>query len=347
MTRSIGRTEPGPTTTPEGGGLSVGNKAWGIPTQWSLIAVYLGLSAMLVLVHAYKVNLAGAYTEKRYDRHQKIVSNTGLSPWAYRVAVPLAAEALSPAFQSLTNKPFRAVESSYLILRWFFITFALLLFHAYLRTWFEGPWVLAGVFLFAALHPASFFFYWFQPASALDLVLWLIAAVVSRRGRGGWWLVALVFVGAFNRETIVFVTVIHFALRFGREPTVALLARCAAIFAAWAVVFLGLRFVLGFHPADVPAATSFGQNFSSPMWWVYALCFFGALWLLPFRRWKEQPEELRRLLFFLVPYLILQLVFGRVREVRLLLPLAIVLIPMTLNVLRSELPGASNAEIMR
>jgi hypothetical protein len=138
---------------------------------------------------------------------------------------------------------------------------------------------------------------------------------------------------------VIFVAAIHFALRYGREPLRGLLLRCGSIAAASAATFVALRVMIGEKPAVVSAAQVMGENFASPMWWVYALAFFGALWLLPFRGWRAQPAELRRLLLVLIPYLLLQIVFGRIREVRLLLPLALPLIPMALARLRTASEG--------
>lgn len=318
--------------------------AWRLPLEPPIVAVYLGLATMLVLLHAYQVNFEPRTSGLRVTRHQQIVIGQAKAPFGYRIAVPHAAGAIGHALSAMGVKPVRALELGYLGLRWLFVFSALLLFHAFLATWLPPPWVLAGVFLFAALHPPSFLFYWYQPASALDLSLWLAAALISLRDRSGWWLVPLVGLGALNRETVVFVVAIHFALRFGKEPLPGLVLRCAAIGLAWAGVFLGLRVAIGVQPMIASVTSIFEENFASPMWWVYAAAFFGALWLLPFRHWRSQPAELRRLLVVLVPYFLLQLVFGRVREVRLFLPLALPLIPLALCELRRVTEGVTSTE---
>jgi hypothetical protein len=63
--------------------------------------------------------------------------------------------------------------------------------------------------------------------------------------------------------------------------------------------------------------------------------FLGGLLVVPWSGWSRRPPELRRLALVLwLTYVPLQLVFGRIREVRLLLPLAIALIPLALLALR-------------
>jgi hypothetical protein len=115
--------------------------------------------------------------------------------------------------------------------------------------------------------------------------------------------------------------------------------RCGLLGLTWAATFTGLRLVVG--PASwVNERTPLSfllDNLSRPNWIGFAAVFFGVLWWIPVLGWREFPRELRRLALLLTPYLVLQFLFGRIREVRLLLPLSIALIPMALLYIRARL----------
>ena len=192
---------------------------------------------------------------------------------------------------------------------------------------------LARQLLVAALHGPSVEHYWFQPASGPDHVLWLLAALLTLSGRDRW-LYPLVFIGAFNRETVVFVVPIHFALRWGKEPLSRLLVRCAVLMVLWAVPFLLLRELITLSPKKGRTVTKyFMKNLTDPEWQWYAAAFSGAWIGMTAVGWRHIPGPLKRLVGVMLPYLGLILAFGRIREVRLLLPATVAFVPAAMVVL--------------
>lgn len=316
-------------------------RGWSRPGRLFLGALYLGLALTLVQLHAFMVNF-GDDAHKRAHRHEQILEWQGESPWAYRLAVPAMAEGLSRV-PRLAGHPARSsVEYGYLALRLVFTLGVLLAFHAWLEHWLDPPGALSGTLLLAALHGPAYAWYWFQPASEADLLLWLLAALAARSE--GWrWLLPAVALGALNRETSVFMVLIYGAASLDRLPLATVLRRCAALFAVWAAIFVGLR-VLVPTSGWVHGSTPLGMlraNLRHPGWLLYAITFFGLLWFVPAWSWDRAPRPLRALTVTLGPYLALQLLFGRIREVRLLLPLSLVLVPLglrELNRLRHDPP---------
>ncbi len=295
-------------------------------------ALYLGLALLLTQVHAYQVNF-GEHERQRSVRHEKVLDGRGESPWVYRTLSPRLAEATRTPL-AVVISPQVALEASYLGWRLVWTALFLWLFHRWLREWVDAAWATAGTLLAAALHAPSYRFYWFQPDSPLDLVVWTAAAWCSRTGRDAW-LYPLVFFGTLNRETAVFALVIHGALRWGEEPRRRLLLRLAGLFAAFAIPFFGIRAWIGPQPASVAVGEALRAN-ANPEWLAYAAAFLGALWVLPWIG-RDRPRALVRLAqALMITYLPLQFLFGRIREVRLLLPLAVALIPLALLALREE-----------
>ncbi len=307
--------------------------------SWIHVVLYLGLAALLTQLHGEWINF-GPKQGKRAERHAQIIQAEGEAPWAYRAVVPWAAELTGTVVQLSGLPQQRSVEWGYLLWRGVF-TFALfLLFHRYLGHWVPPPWPLLGTLLLAGLHGPSYAHYWFQPASSLDLLLWVAAAVLTMEGR--WrWLFPLILLGSLNRETAVFIALIYGALRWGQEPWRPVLAKMVALGACWALPFVGLRLLVdvagwahGTNPVGMLLA-----NISHGDWLLYALCFWGVLWIVPVLRWRSLPATLRALVVVLLPYLALQLFFGRIRELRLLLPLALALVPALLLTLHRRSAG--------
>jgi hypothetical protein len=308
-------------------------------SRWILPLLFLGLAALLTALHGEWINF-GPKTAERAERHEQILSRAGEAPWAYRVAVPWAAEGLAPAFEAAGYPHRRAVEYSYLGLRLVFTWSLFLLFFRWLGRWLPSPWPLLGTVLLAALHGPSFVYYWFQPDSALDFVLWTGALVLALRGR--WvWILPLMALGGLNRETIAFVPLLYAAVRWDAEPRSPLIGKVAAMLAVGGGAALAVHLWVG--PARwAHGSTPLGMlqaNLTHGDWVGYALLFWGLLWAAPVLAWRQSPPALRRVALVLVPYLALQFAFGRIREVRLLLPLAVALVPMGLLWLRARLPG--------
>jgi hypothetical protein len=298
------------------------------------LALFAGLALSLTSLHGYIINY-GDKADKRDDRHARIVSLEGESPWAYRVAVPFVAEGVQRALAPLPIPPKDAREGGYLAVRFLALWFTLVAVERVARRFVAPGYALAAALWLAALHGPSFQHYWFSPDSPVDLALWAGAVWLSLAGRG-WALVPLVFLGSINRETAVFVAPLHLALRFGEEPLKPLLARCAAIGAAWALPFLALRELVQVEgwARGKTVIDYLGNNLGRPEWMLYAAVFVLPWLILPLIGWARVPPPLRRAMIGLSPYLALILLFGRVREVRLFLPLAVAFLPAAAVVLQ-------------
>ncbi len=301
------------------------------------LSLYLGLALLLTQLHGEWINM-GPKVGKRAERHAQIISGAGEAPWVHRLVVPWAAELTGRVIAELGGLPKqRSVEIGYLVWRWVFTFGLFLLFHRYLGHWVPPPWPLLGTLLVVGLHGPSYVHYWFQPASSLDLLLWVACAVLTLERR--WlWIFPLILLGSLNRETSVFIVLIHGALLWGREPLRPVALRMAGLAVCWALPFLALRWLVpgaGWAHGTSPWGM-FLANLGSPGWLLYAACFWGVLWALPLLSWRTLPQTLRALLVVLLPYLALQLAFGRIREVRLLLPMALAFVPVLVIVLRAR-----------
>jgi hypothetical protein len=212
----------------------------------------------------------------------------------------------------------------------------LALVHTWMRRFGSVAEATAGTAVVAALHGPSYANYWFQPASAVDGMLWMATLVAVDRDRDRW-VPLFVLLGAVNRETALFMVLLYGAMRWGSGPRATLAARCVGLGVLWLVPQAAIRWTIGplgwagngSTPLDYLTA-----NLTHPDWLLYAASFLGVMWLTPALMWRSAPPVLKRLVLVLLPYVVLQLLFGRIREVRLFLPLVVALVPLTMLWLR-------------
>ena len=69
------------------------------------------------------------------------------------------------------------------------------------------------------------------------------------------------------------------------------------------------------------------KNLTDPEWQWYLVAFSGAWIGITAAGWRQLPTPLKRLVGVMVPYLGLIFAFGRIREVRLLLPATVAFVP--------------------
>lgn len=303
-----------------------------------IAALYLGLSMSLTSFHAFQVNF-GPNEGKREVRHERIVQlEGGQKPWAYRAAVPLAVEhQIEPVLRTIGVSKETSREYGYLVVRFAATWLTLLLSHALIRRFTTDQMALSGTLLIGALHGPSVEHYWFQPASGPDHVFWLVTALLTLSKRDAW-LYAVVFLGAFNRETIVFAIPIYLALRWGTEPARRTLERAFVMGLLWLTPFIWLRGTVALRYSASPTVREYAmRNLTDFEWQFYALAFAGVWYVVPLMGWRHLSHPLRRLILMMVPYLGLVLAFGRIREVRLLLPTTVAFVPAAMVVLNAWL----------
>lgn len=308
-----------------------------------VLALLILLGGLLTSMHAYIVNY-GENRAMRKERHDRILSMTGEAPWAYRVLSPTLAEGTSRLLEPIAARPIDRREGGYLLWRFAWTAGFLVAAHRLFERWLPAVWALLGVILVAALHGPAYLHYWYQPDSPGDLLAWTIAALLTLQRRDAW-LFPLMVIAALNRETAVFIAAIHLSLRWDDEPRMRTLARAAALGGCWLVPTVALR---AFIPVErwaggLTVAEIAWTNLTEPEWLGYAALFLGAWTPLALLDLRSKPLALRRLMLAMVPYVLLILAFGRLREVRLLLPLTLPLVPAALLSLRARIEDAPPA----
>lgn len=305
----------------------------------ALVVLYVGLgiiSALLwhrIVTHSlrflpYLVPEAQGRLELMANWHSQLVSGQAPAPNQYRILTPWFVEyVVSRLLPGLT------IYGAYAVARGLFVGLALICLDRYLRTWFSRGAAAAGALFLAAVIPFTYFFL-FQESDPLNLLVIVLAFLLVVRNQDRW-LAPLVVLGTLNRETALLVPAVYALGRWGETRPRTVVLHTALLTACWALVFAGLR--VGYGPrAGYTEAVMWAGNVASGLPTLFALLCFGVVWVLPWLAPKDAPPFLRRARWLVPPFVLLHYIVAVVAEVRLFLPLAPILIPLSWWVLFPE-----------
>ena len=230
---------------------------------------------------------------------------------------------------------------AYILQRWLFILLAFICFHFYLRKWFSTKLAFAGVIFLAAIMPLAYFNE-LQESTPLLLVTFLVGLWAIREHRNGWY-VAVMALGPANNETVLILPAVFFLYNFKRFELGHVLrlslTTLAGALPAYLVV-VTIRYINWNRPRLAPAWQGsenlhgiWEQLGTSPLdYWnakyFYLLFIFGAFWVYAFLNYSKKPLFLRRTALIIPLFILVHMATSIISEVRLMLPLSFVIIPL-------------------
>jgi len=299
-----------------------------------LLLFYLGIGAISALVWARLADLSALPSW-----HADMIGGSAPAPNQYRLLTPWLAHllmllipaggAMAEYVHKLYTVPREAagIVAAYVALRAITTALILIFFDRYLRTWFAPPAAAAGSLCLAAILPFTYL-HVVQESDSINLLVFVLAFWALTKEKD-LLLIPLVLLGTLNRETVALIPALYFAARLGRRPLAEVLWKTAAIGAAWAAVYLPLVYLVYGRRDYYCDVLMLSANLSSWVPTAQVLLLFGPMWVLAVMGAKRGPPLLRRALWLLPPYLGLHYVVAFVIEVRLFLPYAPVIIPLT------------------
>jgi len=298
-------------------------------------AIYLFLALINLRV---KMFLTAAWYDGILERNHELLL-------AFQYANPEQSRLLQFCIPELFRRLLGlSIPHAYILQRWLFVFLAFLCFHFYLKKWFDSRLAFAGVLILAASMPLSYFNH-LQESSPLLLLTFLLALWAIRERRTFWYAVVLT-VGAFNNETMLFLPAVFVFYNFKglgfRQLIRLVLTTLGSCLPAYLVVGT-IRYInrdrpqlgdLFWHwPDNIRGIWRHLRTFPLDYWraeYVYFVFIFGVFWLYAFLRYSKKPLFLRRaaltIPLFIVPHLLATII----AEVRLMLPLSFIVIPMAL-----------------
>jgi hypothetical protein len=277
--------------------------------------IYIGLGVAGAFVWTRIADLAA------FPRwHAEMVGGQALAPSQYRPLTPWIAEVLRYVL------PTAYVPLPYFIVRAVVTSLTLIYFDRYMRTWFSRGASAAAALCVAAILPFTYFRV-IQESDPLNLLVFILAfwAIAARRDL---LLIPLVLVGTLNRETTAMIPVVYALARWRQIPMRQLIIRTLLLIACWAAVYGSLRLAYGMREYYTNVFM-LGRNLENWLPTAHVVLLFGAIWVLAFFGLRRGPVMLRRTLWLLPPFLALHYMVAIVMEVRLFLPFAPVVIPLT------------------
>jgi hypothetical protein len=287
------------------------------------ISLAILISVATALAYGYFLDVNYRDYERRVELHAAILDGSAPAPYRYRVLVPVACEAISRALAPVTGERWSFLLAYGIYEEIAFLLFFLALFR-FLRLWSSTGGALMGVLFVGATMTLALRHHYFQPWSILEVALIALGLTAIVQGRR-LALVLIVILASLNRET-GFVLVLAYALAApGRERTTRpSMGLGMTLFALWGLIFLGLRWALGWQAnlhsvSELWAINTAPENLARTLLQVGLL--LGPFWAFAAWGYSTAEKELRRLTWWVPAYLVTVLVWGIHHEARLWLPI--------------------------
>jgi hypothetical protein len=294
-----------------------------------------------VLVNASDYSFLVPLREVRIAAHRDVVMHVAPAPERYRLLIPLALDL--PIRAVATVMPYdKAFGRVYAAFYFFALTSMLAMLVYELSQWFTLEQALVGALLVGstiriALRQGEYLDLSsipltgvFAPHSLLEPIFVAVTIVLSLRDRR-WPIAAVVLAAMLNSEAGVFLPFVYLAVR-GASASSAKAAFVYVMICITAAV--AIRLAVGVTPATASSGQLFGENVAHlPTALVNIALFMGPLWVLAALGLKTAPDVVRRLSWLVPIYLIGVAVAGLWWDVRLLMGLYPLLIPMVLSAL--------------
>ena len=237
-----------------------------------------------------------------------------------------------------------SIEHAYILQRWIFVFLAFVCFHKYLRKWFSVQESFSGVLFLAAIMPLSYFNH-LQESAPLLLLTFLLGLWAIREGKITS-LIVVFLIGGLNNETMLILPLVYFLFNYNSSKFRDLVTLCRNTFLVGLPLLLTvgpIRYINRNRP-HLGGAWHLPDNLRGILnyllhanffdlykaHYLYIFFIFAAFWIYAFVRYKEKPFFLRRaslmIPFFIVPHLLT----GIICEVRQMVPLSFIVIPMAL-----------------
>lgn len=307
---------------------------WFIPKREYCIAFVLLLSVSSVIAYNYFRQVDQPNLISRLELHSQIIQGNAPSPYRYRILVPFLCEAIKNILSILIDTH-RAFLLAYVAFDLFAVFSALLSLFFWLRVWFSFEQALVGVLFTSSIIPVALRDHYFQPWSILEPAF-LTIALLSIVKKHYLLLAFIVLISSLNRETALFIPLAFLLsnLQGFNEPRGRRhLLLFGSFLSLWLAIFLGLRLYLGDAPHIETIEGLISKN-TSPRGLCLALIhwglFLGGFWIFAILGLRDAPHLLKRLSWLIPLYLVPILLWGIWYEVRLLMPLYPILIPLGL-----------------
>ena len=270
--------------------------------------------------------------EESTEYLRQVVKGDFTLPMAQRILIPYTVYGI--------HKVFRVpLDYSYALFRFIFFFISFILFHIYLKKWFDDKVAMIGTLSLIASLPLTLSNWYCIPTDIPELITFILGAMWIRDNKYKN-LFILIPIATFNRETTAALVLLYFLNGIGREKWHILIKRTTAYFLLWFIPYMSLIRIFGFK-----TWSSFFGNFRhnceglleifkspNPYNHYYFLLYLcGFYWILAFRDFRRKDPLLKRSVIIMALYFAYAfLIVGGINEVRMFLPFYVFVIPLGL-----------------
>lgn len=285
-----------------------------------------------------QVNTLGIqYIEEgyQYQRHVWVLEGTSTDPWQYRVLSEYLAEGVLSVTAKLgVPHPIAVAFIGFRLVQTILVYWLAALFYRKLGLNTAGAIVGQAVLTWAIIN--SFYNADLSLNTYTDVLLYLLAGLVILNKRYGW-IIPITIAAALNRETsgfIPFMVLADVSLRSKDDASKKMILVSAISFLAYAVIFFGLRAIIGprklFIPyGNHPGLELFRYNVGREITWDLLFATLSIIPIVAMASIRSWPRTLRMFFWIIVPlWFSIHLFVSVMAETRLfLVPHALIFIP--------------------
>jgi hypothetical protein len=300
----------------------------------ALAAIFFAVSTVTAL--NYALPPGEATLEARRRNQAGILDHSSPAPDRYRFVLPMIIDGpISVLRHSMSAND--AFDRTYAVFYVLALPAFLASLFAYLRVWFPTEAALVGVLFVAATLPIAMRPHEYGPHSFLEPTLFSLSLLCIVRERR-FLLALLVAIAAMNRETGVFLVLCYAVARPLSQQRLMTTLAYAGI---WLAVFIGERLYAGDGGRYWTVDKIFSSNLSNPWLAVFNVAtLLGVFWWFAAAGFRRAPPFVQRVATVIPVYAAVVAIWGIWWEVRLLLPLMPLLLPLALSFLFESESGA-------
>lgn len=270
--------------------------------------------------------------EDELSYHKSVLINEK-EQYSTRVLFPFLVEFTSNTLELYSIPYISDLSRIYRLLYILTIALVALLFQIYLQIWFEEKIALIGTLFLLISLPFSFIITGHLDV-IFDLGLFILGAMFILKNKF-WPLIPIVFIGAFNRQTIMFLAFLYFLANFDEKKWFTICIKSSALLSIPIIINLLIRYFRDVLDKSA-ASDKFIWNLACHHCTLSLFLLFHVFWFLAFLKLSHKPIVLQRWTLSVPFFLIFNYLFGSIWETRMFLSLAIIIIPLGLFTLFSK-----------
>ena len=276
--------------------------------------------------------------DKRIQFEELILSGKSEPPYNYRLLKPI----LHKSIEKITSPFITSNRARHIVASVFLLTtilfFIHLFFYFYLRLFFSESWTLIGVLILNMLFPLSVTGF-YMIGDFITLLLYLLGINLIFRNKD-IYILLVVGIGMINRSQIVFLTVFQLSYIIANRGNRKRYYYFICSILTCIIVFVSIRLLVGSQTSKYNISYHVAQNMdlynivfrTVPIWFAD----IGVLLILSLASYKRSNQYFRIALWSIVPYTVLFFLNGNMWELAKYLPVSLILIPMSLQVLSDQ-----------